>query len=118
MARYIDADALKRKLIDEKGFFPAIVAKALEEMPDADVVPKSEWISVEERLPENYGSVLVACEGTTIGGTAPIAIRSYGGGFWSLVDADGTAYLTEYMHAVVTHWMPLPEPPKMKGGAK
>ena len=42
MARYIDADALKRKLIDEKGFFPAIVADALDEMPYADVVPRAE----------------------------------------------------------------------------
>jgi hypothetical protein len=76
---------------------------------------QSGWISVEERLPENYGPVLVACEGLTIGGAAPIAIGSYGGGFWSLADADGTCYLTKYMHVVVTHWMPLPEPPK-KGG--
>ena len=79
---------------------------------------KSEWISVDERLPENYGPVLVACEGLTIGGAAPIAIGSYGGGFWSLSDADGTCYLTKYMRVVVTHWMPLPEPPKMKGGGE
>ncbi len=79
---------------------------------------QSEWISVEERLPENYGPVLVACEGLTIGGAAPIAIGSYGGGFWSLADADGTCYLTKYMRVVVTHWMPLPEAPKMKGGAE
>ena len=38
MARYIDAEAFKRKLIDEKSFFPTIVARALEEMPTADVV--------------------------------------------------------------------------------
>ena len=75
-----------------------------------------EWISVDERLPENYGPVLVACEGLTIGGAAPIAIGSYGGGFWSLADADGTCYLTKYMRVVVTHWMPLPEAPK--GGAE
>lgn len=75
-----------------------------------------EWISVEWRLPDNYGPVLVACEGTTIGGAAPIAIGSYGGGFWSLADADGTCYLTKYMHVVVTHWMPLPEAPKKGGG--
>ena len=81
------------------------------------LAPKqSEWISVEERLPENYGPVLVACEGLTIGGAAPIAIGSYGGGFWSLADADGTCYLTKYMRVVVTHWMPLPEPPKKGGG--
>lgn len=34
---YIDSEAFKRKLIDEKSFFPAMVARALEEMPDADV---------------------------------------------------------------------------------
>lgn len=46
MARYIDADALKRKLIDEKNFFPAIVARALEEMPTPDVVAvtHAEWL--------------------------------------------------------------------------
>ena len=38
MARYIDADAFKRKLIDEKGVFPAIVARTLEQMPTTDVV--------------------------------------------------------------------------------
>ena len=37
MKKYIDAEAFKRKLIDEKSFFPAIVARALEEMPAADV---------------------------------------------------------------------------------
>lgn len=40
MARYIDAEAFKRKLLDEKGFFPAIVSRALVEMPTADVVGK------------------------------------------------------------------------------
>ena len=48
MARYIDADALKRKLIDEKNFYPAIVARALEEMPIADVVEvrHSRWENI------------------------------------------------------------------------
>lgn len=35
---YIDKEAFKRKLIDEKSFFPVFVARALEEMPDAEVV--------------------------------------------------------------------------------
>lgn len=38
MKKYVDVEAFKRKLIDEKSFFPAIVARALEEMPAADVV--------------------------------------------------------------------------------
>jgi hypothetical protein len=37
MARYIDAEVLKRKLIDEKHFYPAIVARAIDETPTADV---------------------------------------------------------------------------------
>ena len=49
MVRYIDDEAFKRKLIDEKNFFPAIVARALEEMPTADVVEvkHGEWIPVQ-----------------------------------------------------------------------
>jgi hypothetical protein len=89
-----------------------------EKLYDADYRKQSEWISVEDRLPDNHRRVLIACDGTTIGGAAPIAIGLYGGGFWSIADADGTAHLTKYMHVVVTHWMPLPEPPKMKGGAE
>lgn len=38
MDKYIKVETFKRKLIDEKSFFPAIVARALEEMPTADVV--------------------------------------------------------------------------------
>ena len=86
----------------------ALTAKAMGNM----------WISVDDRLPDKYGAVLVACEGLTIGGYAPIAIGSYGGGFWSIADADGTMHLTKYMRCIVTHWMPLPEPPKMKGGER
>ena len=50
MAEYIDLEAFKRKLIDEKSFFPAIVARALHEMPAADVVEvkHGEWIVVKE----------------------------------------------------------------------
>lgn len=73
---------------------------------------QSEWISVDERLPDNHRTVLVACKGMTIAGAAPIAVGSYGGGHWFLADAEGTLYLTKYMHIVVTHWMPLPEVPK------
>jgi hypothetical protein len=73
---------------------------------------QSEWISVEERLPDNCRAVLVALEGLTIGGAPAMVIGSYSGGFWMIADADGTHYLTKYMRCVVTRWMPLPEPPK------
>ena len=82
-------------------------------MPSVNV---GEWISVDERLPDNCRAVLVALEGLTIGGAPAMVIGSYSGGFWMIADADGTHYLTKYMRFVVTHWMPLPEPPVMKGG--
>lgn len=59
---------------------------------------QSEWISVEERLPEQHKEVLVVCLGNV--GTDFIATN----GRWY-----------EHDHWFITHWMPLPEPPKMKG---
>jgi hypothetical protein len=78
----------------------------------ADIAPRAEWISVEERLPDNCRAVLVALGGLTIGGAPAMMIGSYSGGFWMLADADGTHCLTKYMQCKVTHWMPLPEQPK------
>ena len=101
----VDKEELIRALQYDRGQYEKGYADGLRHR-------ESEWISVEERLPDNHRSVLVACEGLTIGGYAPIAIGSYGGGFWSLADADGTKYLTKYMRCIVTHWMPLPPAPK------
>lgn len=50
MADYINREELKRKLIDEKNFFPAIVARALDEIPTAEVEPKSEVEKIFEKL--------------------------------------------------------------------
>ena len=61
---------------------------------------KSEWISVDERLPENGTKCLVY---TNRGEWLDkIEITHYNEGFY-------------IKYCVVTHWMPLPEPPK-KGG--
>lgn len=61
MPKYIDAEAFKRKLIDEKSFFPAIIARALEEMPTADVVPTDEIFEMfnlfEAVWRENHGFI-------------------------------------------------------------
>ncbi|MBO7230101.1 MAG: hypothetical protein J6V20_01640 [Bacteroidaceae bacterium] len=58
---------------------------------------KQEWISVEERLPEQHGRYM--------------AYR-----------ADGSVCFVFFagirFPPYVTHWMPLPEAPKMKGGAE
>lgn len=60
---------------------------------------KTEWISVRDRLPERNGRYLTHC---LIEGQSLVCILHYSkiGGF-----NEGT----------VSHWMPLPEAPKMKG---
>ena len=75
------------------------------------VLKQSEWISVDERLPsederrDEYGELVpfLVCEKHT-----KYPYRAfYDGTIWG----DGLMKIKG-----ITHWMPLPEPPKMKGG--
>ena len=65
-----------------------------------------QWISVEDRLPEDYNKYLLFLD------NGRIAIGWYHGDAMQFVE-DGIV-----MIETVTHWMPLPEAPKMKGGAE
>lgn len=58
--------------------------------------PAPEWISVEERLPEDEGYVLAWRPGERVG--------------FFYADPRAVAYYIEQTN--VTHWMPLPEQPK------
>ncbi|MBU5626526.1 DUF551 domain-containing protein [Oscillibacter sp. MSJ-2] len=63
----------------------------------------SKWISVKERLP-GCGERVLATDGTFVGEAYRTSAKSWyrmSGFAWR--DALGT---------IVTHWMPLPEPPK------
>lgn len=63
---------------------------------DTNVGHNSEWISVKERLPEIGQSVLV-----------------YASKYYPVVECrDLVAYMKMGNYTGVTHWMPLPEPPK------
>ena len=66
---------------------------------------KQEWISVEDRLPEVRQRVL---------------LYSYHDGINTGYRADeiGRFYVDKSYPYRPTYWMPLPEPPKMKGGAE
>lgn len=75
---------------------------------------QSEWISVTERLPESGASVLGYSE--IVGdircydickGRCDSTLQWWSETGWATVD-----------DLLVTHWMPLPEPPEMKGGAE
>lgn len=112
MARYIDADALILEIsslsitLGGKELLGEItknsVIRMVNEQPTADVVPRSEWISVDERLPKEGVRVLVWLKGDGIKYTS--------------IDTDRLS-LKKWVRwgKLVTHWMPLPEPPKMKG---
>ena len=65
---------------------------------------QSEWISVEERLPDREGTYLVY--------TYKGAIKF--GDFRCYYAKNDNPQFDYY----VTHWMPLPEAPKMKGGGE
>ena len=73
---------------------------------------KQEWISVEERLPEKSGYYLICqkspfwCEEIIQTARWHISSQRFRG-------AQAGCFMDD-----VTHWMPLPEPPKMKGGAE
>ena len=77
----------------------------------ANGVTVQEWISVKDRLPEKNETVLVYCANKTIQGGATRHIGSCDNGFWFLKTQPGIASFP-HLEWEVTHWMPLPQPPK------
>ena len=69
---------------------------------DAPTVDAAKWIPVTERLPEK--DQYVWCYSNKYGGHFFVGYRSYLSGVWM---EGGCMHLGN-----VTHWMPLPEPPK------
>ena len=67
-------------------------------------VTVQEWISVDDRLPEEKGRYLTANK--RFGDKTVVFDLWFGGGFW-YVDEEDNVFDFE-----VTHWMPMPNPPK------
>lgn len=84
--------------------------KAIVNLQEALAKAKSEWISVEDRLPERKQVVL--CYRGDFRGDMMNTYVYLGSGNWE----DDYGYRGTSEHEGITHWMPLPEPPKMKGG--
>ena len=64
----------------------------------------SEWIKVEDRLPDGFESVIAA--GLLDGDEKVSVNEAYYAGRWESVRG-------HTMLRGVTHWMPLPQPPKV-----
>ena len=69
---------------------------------------QSEWINVDERLPDPNKLVLCLWERDGDG-------ICYG---FARYQREDVWYVSNEGMPCVTHWMPLPEPPKMKGGTE
>lgn len=104
--RPIDADALKDELMYLPGGYAQSFAgkaclMAIDSAPTLGPTPK--WISVKDRLPENNDTYIV----TVNDGIQPFST-------WEIYHQEH-GWCTE--GGKITHWMPLPEPPK-KGDAE
>lgn len=77
------------------------MSEFIDDCPTIEAEPK--WISVKERLPEDDEHYLVWCSDNN---SCELALY-FGDGEWLTEDL-------ENITRVVTHWMPLPEPPKME----
>ena len=113
MAEYIDREKLMEKFCwhceatacgDDECFYKRVMYS----IPASDVQPVK-WISVTERLPEEYKDVLCYYEYFRFGDFncmfRTIDRGYYGNGIWGGEAGQG------YKNKVLA-WMPLPEPPK------
>lgn len=93
-------------MLDKKTVSQCVSADYCRGWNDAvDEMPR--WISVEERLPEAHADGSVDAELVTDGEFIHMAY--YAHGQWIFCES---GEMKEPMWNTVTHWMPLPEPPK------
>ena len=98
----------KERLLEilRQPFMPALDVEPMEGLADyliCNGVAVQQWIPITERLPDEYVSVLVCIPSEQ---PLPIVKEAYlANGVWS-------TKMWIYHKSDVTHWMPMPEPPK------
>lgn len=120
MARLIDADALEKDLntiyFSDKGTC-LDVFRCLKDAPTIE--PKQEWISTEDRMPEEHDSIFARFYGTDKWSPAMFRTTSYDvivclkyedgkRGVKVSRTQDGKWNINTLIQSKVTHWMPLP----------
>ena len=83
---------------------PSCFVDRLADVLIANGVTLQQWIPVSERLPEPFVTVIVQVPGETPCPTVKAGFLN-GSGKWYI-------NMFDYDPSEVTHWMPLPEPPK------
>ena len=69
----------------------------------------ADWISVNDRLPDKYNRVLMSAVDYESEARQAITIGFRDGDWWWSQETGGSDV---ELGITVTHWMPLPEPPK------
>ena len=100
---------VREKLIEilRKPIFPHELVDPTEAVADYLLdsgVTVQEWIQVDDRLPENGGYVVCIAKRNPFSRFMPMVARIEKNGWVNPI--------TEQYISEVTHWMPLPQPPK------
>ena len=113
MARLIDADALLQAIKKADEADPDLatcwsrgsVRRIIDRLPEVNAVPvvHGQWIPVGERLPQDFVSVLVCIPSED---PLPTVKEAY------LANGAWATKMAIFFMEEVTHWMPMPEPPK------
>ena len=129
MARAIDADGLKKNCKITGEFinnFECVSLATLGEIIDRQptIEPKQEWISAKDDMPKEHDSIFARFYGTDKWITG--MFRTASDDVNACVEYEDGSRLVKSLHTisgewhmsgipgggVVTHWMPLPEPPE------
>lgn len=89
----------KNRILEEARENANVACAKWEGLYRAELEKKAAWVSVKDRLPEDYQRVLCLFES----GTMEVSFRA---------SVKGFCYEGFKQTGKVTHWIPLPEPPK------
>lgn len=118
MDKYISRDDVIKKIAEKQdkamygredvAFYQAI--KIIRDEPALDVQPADRWISCKEKMPEDNTSVLFVY-------VSENGVKSVHYGYHQTLKGLGSSWAKpsggwQYCDDDVTHWQPLPEPPK------
>ena len=105
LCEIFDEEYEKRRLITPQNTAEKMTAKGYRK--------QSEWISVDERFPEEGDEIILCTEDGIVGAGRFFFLGE--GHYFRWIAGEGSDFDDDFVETNVTHWMPLPEPPEMKG---